>query len=194
MDRNVFMSRFFGKKKHDLTVADFDAYAKVDIDSAIERSKQLLGVTDEEITAFTPLILSFPESVFKENVSMKFVFSEDGLRYDIGRLNAVYFGEDRLYHYTVLVNHEHGMVYNDSALEVPYYYIKGVQTLNRFKLINDVHHHVLEMKILLDGMKSISIVLSDQIVTTATLDVAYELDEELLEFITSLKEFIRSRG
>ncbi len=114
------------------------------------------------------------------------------MRYDIARFTNLSFGSDFLYYYTSIVDHIKGQVYNDYSLEVSYLDIRGIEVSFKFKLINDVYHHILELKLLLQN-GSIDVPLRVFVIDKDTDAENYKLDKETVVHLTNLKQFLRDK-
>lgn len=189
MERQKFMKQFFKSPKKD-AYETFDSYIHQDLIKAFDRGQLFLGIEGEDM-AYQPLVFSFPEFLLKD-VDSQVVYDENKMRYDMTRFNSLSFGEEFLYFYTCLIDHNQARIYNDFSVEVSYLDIKGLETAFKFKQVNDVYHHVLEFKILLQG-KTLQIPIRNRVVNVDTDDSAYELDTDVLGILTDLKHFLRDK-
>lgn len=189
MERQKFMKEFFKSEKKE-AYETFDSYVHQDLSKAFDRGQLFLGVGSEEMI-HQPLVFSFPEFLVKD-IESKVVYDADKIRYDMTRFNSLSFGSNFLYYYTCLIDHNHPRIYNDYSVEVPYIEIKGIETSFKFKKINDVYHHVLELKLLLHG-KAITIPIRNRVVSMDTSEEVYNLDEDVLGVLSELKEFLRNQ-
>lgn len=187
MDRETVIKDFLKSKNSE----EFDQLILEDLDTAYLRAMQFLGVDLEDINAKQPLVFSIPEALYKD-IDSTFVYTPVGIRYDMARYNAFFFGQQYLYFYTAVIDHKIGQIYNDATTEISYYDIKGIQTAFKFREIKDVYHQILELRIILDG-KDIVVPFSDSVVSADTELSGFELDDETLATLTDFKKFLRQK-
>lgn len=192
MDRKEFMKDFIFNTRSKLNPEDFDAFVQEDLAKAATRAKLLLGVDDYFINEFNPIFISVPAPA-TNSVSPVFVYGQDKLRYDLASFFAVFFGKDYLFYYSCLIDHKSGSGFNDKTIEIPYGKIESLETSSRFTMINEVEHHLFEVKIILDGLDNIVIPLRALIVDEKTTADDYLIAKELLDLSASLKGFLRNK-
>lgn len=192
MNRQKFMETFFFKKRHNLSLENFDAFAQEDLSKVTERAKELLGVDDSYINEFNPIIVSTP-IVATDTVEPVFIYGEDRLRYDLAQFAALFFSKNVLFHYSCIIDHKTSASFNDKIVEIPYLKIKTIETSSRFTNIDKVKHHVFEIKLVLDELDDIIIPFRILLVDSTTPKEEYLISKESLELASKLKSFLRTK-
>ncbi len=191
MNRQKFMRKFFKSTKKSL-INDFDLYVEKDMENAFERAKDFLALQDSDISAHTPIATNAPEALNRD-LKSKFIYHENKIRFDVGRYYSLMFGEDLMYFYTSIINHETGEIYNDLAVNIPYNRIKTIQTSLLFKHKLKRNHHVYELRIMIEGMDDINLILRNIVVDNETPDAQFNLDTKLKDVTEDLLFFLRNK-
>ncbi|NMA05602.1 MAG: hypothetical protein GX931_04440 [Acholeplasmataceae bacterium] len=189
MERKKFVEKFFSSSKRE-NVEKFDELVEKDLKEAYKRGVEFLGIKNEPFE-FESLVTSYPEGLL-DKPKAKIVYDENKMRYNIARFTNLSFGRDFLYYYTVIVDHGLGEIYNDYSLDVSYLDVRGIEVSFKFKIINDVYHHILELKLLLQN-GSIDVPLRVFVVDKDTDVESYKLKKETVEHLTNLKQFLRNK-
>ncbi len=189
MERKKFVDKFFSSSKRE-NVEKFDQLVEKDLKDAYLRGVEFLGIKTEPLE-FESLVTSYPEGLLEETKA-RIVYDENKMRYDIARFTSMSFGSDFLYYYTSIIDHGRGQIYNDRSLDVSYLDIRGIDVSLKFKQINDVFHHILELKVLIQN-GSINVPLRIIVVDKNTDVESYKLDMETATLLTKLKQFLRSK-
>lgn len=185
--RKKFMRKFFRRGKSKRRVDIYDKYVKDDILAATKRGKLLLGLDDEALLAHPSLVYALPA------LKAKLVFNKDRVRFDLSHFHTLYFDEETLYYYNTIINHKIKGNHSDTALELPYKQIKAIETSLKFVKINNRPHHVFELVLRLDSLNNINVPLKMLAYDSKTPKEAYLIDQELLDMVSSLKQFLRAK-
>ncbi len=189
MERKKIVEKFFSSPKKN-RIEKFDELVANDLKEAYKRGVEFLGIKNEPLE-FESLVTSYPEGLL-DKPQARIVYDENKMRYDIARFTSLSFGSNFLYYYTSIVNHAKDQVYNDYSLDVSYLDIRGIEASLKFKQINEVFHHVLELKILLQD-RTIDVPLRIQVIDKNTDEESYKLEKDTVVFLTNLKQFLRSK-
>lgn len=192
MERQSFMETFFFKKRHNLTFEEFDEYVAHDLEKATARAKQLLGVKNDAVNAFNPIIVSTPAKT-TETVAPILLYGHDFIRYDLANFMGLFFGEDLMFYCTCTIDHKTSSSFNDRTIEIPYSKVITIETSSRFAYIDNHEHHVFEIKIVLNDLDDIVIPLRIMLVDANTNKEDYLVPKELLDLASDFRAFLRTK-
>ncbi len=192
MKREKFMKKFFKRNKVKKMVDRFDEYVKSDLIEATQRGKILLGIDPDNIFAHPSLVYSMPAIVNKK-IRSTLVYGKDRVRFDLSHFNALYFDEETLYYYQTYIDHKISGGFNDVAIELPYREIKALETSLKFVKIGGVPHNLFELKFKLNNLDDIVVPLKVMAFDHKTPNEDYLIDKDLLDVVTKLKQFLRTK-
>ncbi len=192
MDRKKFMKKFFFKNQNEKSIAKFDEFVLDDFEKAQVRAKLLLGIDEQFVNEFNPIVVSTP-AVADDLFEPILVYGEDRIRYDIANFDALFFGKDTLFYYSCVIDHKTGASLNDTLVELPYSKVLSLETYSRFEEINGQNHHVFELGIVVSENESINLTLRLLLVDDKTKEGDYLIQKDLLEVSSDLKAFLRTK-
>lgn len=192
MDRAKFMKKYFRKKMKG--AQDFDAYAQSDYEQALVRARSILGLDSSETNDLNPLVVSLPEAFFKgSNLLFKMSKKNDHIRFNQARVTVLLFGEQQMYYYTALIDHERGAFSDDYTVEIPYGSIVSIETNSIRFYERGTNHHYIDFQLYLVNDHAITVRLKDVVVERKDLQEGVSIPEDTQTVLIQMMKFLRSK-
>lgn len=191
-ERHRFMKKYFNKRMEG--ASKFDAFVEKDYEDAVQRALETLGLQAEHTNEFSPLVISMPEAFYKGlKLRFKFGKKQDKIRYNHSRLTVLLFGEQQLFYYQTLVNHEENLFSDDHAVEVPYQTIVSVETQSTRFMTKKSFHHLIDLKLNLVNNQMIVVRLKDIIKKETELKKGVSIQKDTQKVLSDILGFLRMK-
>jgi hypothetical protein len=191
-NRQKFMHDYFSKKMDG--AIDFDHLIQKDYDQALIRAKHVLGLSDQDVNEYSPIIVSLPEIFYPgSKLKIKMGKKNDHLRYNQSRVSILLFGEKQLYYYTALVDHIQSAISDDYTVEIPYQAIVSVETKSVRLFDTKSYHHFIDYQLFLVNDHGITIRFKDIVKAEKDLQKGVSIPEATQQTLNGLSRFLREK-
>jgi hypothetical protein len=191
-NRQKFMHSYFSKRMEG--AEDFDHLIQKDYDNALKRAKTVLGLSEQEINEYSPIVVSLPE-VFYPGSKLLFKMGKlnDHLRYNQSRISVLLFGEKQLYYYTALIDHIQSAISDDYTVEIPYQALVSVETKSVRLFDTKSYHHFIDYQLFLVNDHAITIRFKDIVKAEKELQKGVAIPDDTQKVLSSLSRFLREK-
>lgn len=189
-NRQKFMHDYFSKKMDG--AEDFDHLIQKDYDNALIRAKSVLGLNDQEVNHYSPIVVTLPEIFYPgSKLLIKMGKKNDHLRYNQSRITVLLFGEKQLYYYTALIDHIQSAISDDYTVEIPYQALVSVETKSVRLFDTKSYHHFIDYQLFLVNDHAITIRFKDIVKEQKALQKGVSIPEDTQKVLSNLSRFLR---